>query len=309
MPRSAKIIWRPHTNQKVEKYSVQRRTLESKDWTNVATVKGRLNAEYIDKKLKDEFTYIYRVRSITFDDLTSNPSQEVNVITKALPNELINIQATTDLAKKIEITWEKATIIDFSHFNIYRSSGVAGTYKLIAKRSKNFYLDTIEKDAKQYFYRVSTIDKDGLESIHDNYSMQGTTIVKPKAPSVVEAKLVDGIIKISWHNSDSRVVSYIVQKKAKKNLFESTIEDFQNIKGTEFIDPEIQVDTAYYYKIYGVDKSGVISNPSIEVEIKTPKELSAQTYKNVKTSTLKVKNVPIEDIGHKEDVITPVLDF
>ena len=310
MPRSAKIIWRPHTNQKVEKYSVQRRTLESKNWTNVATIKGRLNAEYIDKELKDEYTYIYRVSSVTFDGLTSNPSKEVNVITKALPNELINIQATTNLAKKIEITWEKATIVDFSHFNIYRSSGVAGTYKLIAKRSKNFYLDTIKKDAKQYFYRVSTVDKDGLESIHDNYSIQGTTIVKPKAPSVVEARLVDGVIKISWHNSDTRIVSYIVQKKYSKNLFESTIEDFQNIKGTEFIDFEIKADTSYYYKVFGVDKSGVISNSSIEVEIKIAKELPAKTYKK-KSKIIKqeVKNAPIEDIGYKEDVVTPVLDF
>ena len=74
MPRSAKIIWRPHTNQKVKSYIVERKTLEDDSWERLAVIEGRLNAEYIDLNLNDNFVYNYRVRVETFDDILSSPS-------------------------------------------------------------------------------------------------------------------------------------------------------------------------------------------------------------------------------------------
>ena len=316
MPRSAKIIWRPHTNEKVEKYIVQRRTLKAEHWDNIATVKGRLNAEHIDKKLKDKFTYIYRVRAVTYDNLTSKPSAEVKVITKALPKELTRIEATTTLSRKIEIKWEKSETKDFAQYRLYRASKVDGKYKLIAYLIKNSYVDIIEKDAQQYFYRVSVVDKDGLESIHDNYSVQGRTLLKPMAPSLVDAKLIDGKVKISWTNSDARVKSYIVQKKYKKNLFESSIEDFQNIKGTQFVDSEIEAGKVYYYKVFSVDKNGILSEPSIVVELKTDKELPNNNFKR-KAQKIEGDDFFVEEVqdtkvnsdNFEEDVVTPTQDF
>ncbi|MCF6310072.1 MAG: hypothetical protein L3J19_06315 [Sulfurimonas sp.] len=312
MPRSAKIIWRPHTNEKVKEYIIQRRTLQDEYWDNVSTVRGRLNAEYIDKKLKDNFTYIYRIRAVTYDHLTSKPSQEVKVITKALPQELTKIEATINLSRKIEIKWETSKTKDFLKYKLYRASKPDGKYKLISDLTKNFYVDIIEEDAKQYFYRVSVVDKDGLESIHDNYSVQGKTLLKPNAPSLVDAKLIDGKVKISWSNSDSRVKSYIVQKKYKKNLFESSIEDFENIKGVEFIDSEIETDKVYHYKVFAVDKYDIKSEPSIEVELKTDKELPKNNFKRkVQDNNFveEVKDEKIESNNFKEDVISPTQDF
>jgi fibronectin type 3 domain-containing protein len=309
MPRSAKVIWRPHTNQKVKEYIVQRRTLEAQHWTNVATVEGRLNAEYIDENLKDNFTYIYRVRAITFDDIVSNPSVEVRTITKALPAEVVNIQATKNMPRKIELRWQKTSIEDFSHYNIYRADRVNGSYKLIAKRSKNFYFDVIEKDAKQYFYRVSAVDKDALESTHDRYSIQGVTLNKPQIPSLVEAVLIDNKIKIMWRNSDSRAVSYIVQKRHNKNIFESSIEDFENIKALTFLDSEIKAGESYIYKVFSVDKNGVKSEPSIEVKIKVEKTKEQEMQQhNRQDSTVENQNFK-QNEEIIEDVVVPVEDF
>ena len=38
MPRSAKIIWRPHTNQKVKSYIIERKTLQDDKWEVIDTV-------------------------------------------------------------------------------------------------------------------------------------------------------------------------------------------------------------------------------------------------------------------------------
>ena len=303
MPRSAKIIWRPHTNQKVKAYLIQRRTLKSEYWKDIVTVKGIHSAEYIDENLKDKFTYIYRIRVLTYDNLTSKPSEEVKVITKALPKELVKIETTTNLPRRIEIKWEKTQTNDFLNYNLYRASNLDGRYKLLAAIKENSYVDNIEEDAKQYFYRVSVVDKDLLESIHDNYSIQGITLVKPTAPALVEAKLVDGKVKISWSKPDSRIKSYTVQKRYKKSFLDNSIEDFENIKGLEFIDSEIEVEKVYYYKVFSIDINGIKSEPSMEIEIKIGNILPNNgSQKNIQGSN-------VEQINYNEDLITPIKDF
>lgn len=303
MPRSAKIIWRPHTNRIVKAYVIQRRTLEEEEWKDIATVEGRLSAEYIDDGLKDKFTYKYRIKALTYDDMLSKPSEEVNVITKALPKELTQITATTNLPKRVEVKWEKTPTKDFSHYNLYRSSDVDGSYKLLLSLKENMYIDDIEEDGKQYFYRVSVVDRDSLESIYKNYSVHGKTLVKPTTPSLVEAKLVDNQIKISWTNSDSRVKAYIVQKRYRKSLFDEVIEDFENIKGSEFVDTEIAPDTTYYYRVFSVDKNSIKSEPSIEVELKTDKAIIDSVIQDSPEPKV------INNNGGAGDVITPVQDF
>ena len=213
MPRSAKVLWRPHPNEKVKGYILQRRTLEAEVWTDIATIDGRLRAEYIDSKLKDQFTYIYRIKCITYDKLTSKPSKEVKVVTKALPLDVQNIRVTTNLPKKIEIRWDETTIKDFLTYRLYRSSNIDRGYTLLAELKTNVYVDNIEEDGKDYFYRVSVVDKDELESTYEKYSKHGSTLVKPKTPSLVAAELINGEIKISWSRDDKRAKSYIVQKK------------------------------------------------------------------------------------------------
>jgi len=269
MPRSAKIIWRPHSNQKVKAYLLQRRTLKSESWDNIKTVKGRLNVEYIDNDLKDKFTYKYRIKALTYDDITSKPSKEVTVITKALPSQITNITATKNLPKKIEIKWAKSNDADFLHYNLYRSKDVDSGYKIIKQLKKDFYIDLIENDGERYFYRVSVIDKDDLESKYESTSAMGTSLNRPSAPALVEAKLVGSNIEIKWNKADPRATSYTVSKRYKRSMFDESKEDFEGIKGTEFIDNEIMAGLTYYYRVYGVDKNFIKSEPSIEVEIET----------------------------------------
>ncbi len=308
MPRSAKIIWRPHENQKVKAYLIQRRTLKADVWDDIKTVKGRLNVEFIDTKLKDKFTYKYRIKCLTYDDITSKPSKEVTVITKALPLEVTGITATTNLPKKVEIRWPAVKSKDFSHYNLYRSSNVDSGYKVIKELQNNFYVDLIEGDASRFFYRVSVVDKDGLESKHDKQSVMGITLTKPLAPAIVEAKLIDGKVHIKWSKSDPRSITYIVSKRYKKSIFDEKKEDFEGIKGDEFIDTEIYTDTIYYYQVYGVDKDYIKSEPSIEVTIVTDKNDPSLTNKKDEREVVDApKQEVISDVN--KDVIIINNDF
>ncbi len=283
MPKSAKIIWRPHTNEKVNSYIIERKTIDEKEYKKIATVIGRLNAEYIDNDLKDNYIYEYRIRVVTFDSIVSVASKSVRAITKELPKMVTNIVATNNLPKKIKLNWSESFTQDFQNYNLYRSNSFNGKYKLIAKLHNNRYIDKIDEDAKQYFYRVSVIDKDNLESKFELNTVKGYTLSKPLAPSGVQSTLLNNQIEIIWKNSDNRVKSYIVVRKEKDGWFNKISTKYKNIKTKKFVDKNIKAESTYWYEIYSIDKNGIISNPSKEIEIVTLKSNSVMQIKDNKT--------------------------
>ncbi len=306
MPRSAKLLWRPHINERVESYIIERRALEAKEWEQLATLHGRLHAEYIDSDLDDNHVYLYRIRVKTFDNILSTPSEIVKAVTKPLPKTVTHITASKNLPKEIKISWVDTTQKDFYRYYLYRSDDVDGSYELIAKLFNNHYTDKIDEDGKAYFYRVSVVDKDGLESEYEKTTVMGMTLSRPQTPTLVEAKLLGNAIEIAWKDDDPRVVSYIVKRTYKTGWFDAKTKEFSGIKEHRFIDKDIHPDATYNYIVYSVDKNSIRSNPSVEVSIKTPE--SNEIIKAPKQQTKEVVNTKPEQPTNDDqaDVITPV---
>ncbi|MEA1982017.1 MAG: hypothetical protein U9N39_00620 [Campylobacterota bacterium] len=308
MPRVAKIIWRPHTNEKVKHYIVERKTLEDEKWDKISLVEGRLSAEYIDEGLKDNYVYKYRVRVVTYDDIESTPSQIVKVITKALPVGIKNIQTTKNLPHRIDLSWDKTAQKDFSRYYLYRSARIDGNYELIAKLYNNKFSDKIDEDGRSYFYRVSSVDKDGLESEHAKNSIQGMTLSRPEAPAIVEAKNYGKTIEIYWSKVDPRSESYVVTKVHKKGWFKETTKEYKNIKSNKFVDSEIEPDSTYTYYVQSLDKNGIISKESVEVKIITPESREIQRAPEpTKVKTKELISTPV--VESSEDVIAAPQDL
>jgi len=305
MPRVAKIIWRPHSNQRVKAYMIERKTLEDEKWEKLDTITGRLNAEYIDEGLNDNFVYMYRLRAITYDGLTSTPSQIVKVVTKALPNPITNISATTNVANKININWDESVQEDFALYYLYRSENIDSGYELIAKLHNNTFVDKIKENGKRYFYRVSAVDKDSLESEHSKNSIQGMTLSRPEAPSIVDAKHIGANIEIRWSKTDPRSVSYSVTRSHKKGWFNETSEEFTKIKGNQFIDKNVEANSTYSYVVYSVDINGIKSKESVTVKIVTPKSDEIVTPKSDEILESKVETAQ----DKKDTIITASEDL
>jgi len=305
MPRSAKILWRPHNSERVKSYIIERKTLQDPDWKELATLDGRLNAEYLDTDLEDNYVYLYRVFVETYDGIKSTPSKVVKVITKALPKRVEHIKASTNLAKAIKIEWDPSRAKDFDHYNIYRSDSVDGYYDLISKVHTNTYTDKLQDDGKSYFYRISVVDNVGLESKSDEKSIQGITLVKPAPPAVVEAHLIDNKIELQWNKVDARSSTYTITKKATKGWFKTIVQDIEGIEGEKFIDKDINSDTTYRYVVYSVDKYGIKSEPSIEVEVKTPKSdvIGDEVNSQKKELNNKVQKNVVRPVQDKSKVI------
>lgn len=76
-----KLIWRPHSNEKVSWYKVERSSNAAK-WDWVGTIKGRMMSEYIDNSVAPGTTYSYRVIAVGYDKSFSKPSKQVSILAR-----------------------------------------------------------------------------------------------------------------------------------------------------------------------------------------------------------------------------------
>lgn len=260
-----KLLWRPHPNPKVASYIIERREIDSPKWKKIDELEGRLNAEYIDKDVKENHIYIYRIKAKTYNGVVSKPSKEVEANTKPLPKTVRGVKASTNLPKKIELTWEQNPEKDIAYYKIYRNILIKDfLFKPIAKTGDTKYTDRIDKDGAVYYYKITAVDKDGLESRMPENPLKGKTLDKPSSPKITYSTVIGHTAQIQWQPTDKRAVSYIVIKSYRKGLKIKRIK-FTNIAGTSFVDKSLKKGIAYKFVVLSVDKYGIESEPSEKV--------------------------------------------
>ncbi len=267
LPNRVKLIWRPHTSQRVASYIVERNEFSSTEWKNVGKVNGRLNAEYIDAGLKDNRVFRYRVKVKTYDGLFSKPSQIVEAGTKPLPIEIRNLRASTDVPKKIVLKWDSAVEKDFSYYKLYRTSNPLIFYSYLAKTRDTSYEDLINANGSSYYYLVTTVDKDGLESPRQQNPVTGSSLATPSTVVITSSNHDGRSINITWSTKDNRASRFNVIKeyKGKKKIFTA-------IKSYSFNDSDVARGVEYTYKVVVIDKYGLASKESESVVVAMPKE-------------------------------------
>ncbi|NPA81254.1 MAG: fibronectin type III domain-containing protein [Epsilonproteobacteria bacterium] len=262
-----KILWRPHPNPKVVSYIIERREAGEDKWKKIDEVEGRLNAEYIDRDVDENKIYYYRVKVKTYDGVISKPSKEVKANTKPLPRTVTGLKATTNLPREIKLTWDPNPEKDIAYYKIYRNLLIKDIFRPIGKSTTTEYVDKIKKDGAVYYYKVTAVDKDGLESLMQDRPVMGKTLDKPKPPKITYATVVGTTANIEWTPMDDRAVSYIVIKSFRDGLKFRRIK-FTDIKSNSFVDRSLKPGIDYKFRVMAVDRYGIESEPSEKVVLR-----------------------------------------
>ncbi len=270
LPNMAKLIWRPHTDPRVVGYVVERNELYNQEWKKVGELHHRLSVEFIDKGLETNKIYRYRVRAKSYDGVLSKPSKVVDIRTKALPKPVQGLTASTNLPKKIKLSWKPNKEPDVVGYRIYRSEENDGDFEFIKEVQGNSYIDRISEDGKQMFYKISAVDNFGLESLLNDVPVMGTTLIKPKPPKIVELKLTKKGVFIRWEPLDPRSLKYVIIKRSG-NMWLKGKPQYIRVNRTEYLDKNVQAGISYSYQIESVDRFDIVSLPTEESEITIPK--------------------------------------
>ena len=261
LARSAKLLWRPHPDLRVTGYEIERLDPDDKAFHRVDIVEGRLNAEYIDRDLDDNAVYRYRIRAVSFDGKMSAPSTVVTVATKPLPLPPKNLQASQGGIHAVTLRWEPSANKDIAFYNVYRSGSTDGYYAYLAKVPKPAFIDKTDENGATYFYKVTAVDKDGLESLPSEPA-NGTTKAAPAAPELTGLALKENAVVVTWKSTDARTVSYELVKKTYLGWFDTRQNVVRGIKTTSFTDVNVTPGTEYGYAVIAVDADGLKSEPS-----------------------------------------------
>ncbi|ABS43443.1 fibronectin type III domain protein [Campylobacter jejuni subsp. doylei 269.97] len=260
LPNRIKLIWRPHPDFRVDSYIIEK-TKGDKEFKKIAEVKNRLNAEYIDNDLKSNENSSYRIIAVSFNGIKSEPSQVVSSASKALPPQVEHLSASTDGSNKIILTWDAPTYEDFSYYKVYSTSLSFLPFSVLAKTDKNSYEDIVEGAGKSKYYKVTMVDKDGLESPMPKDGVEGKTLSNPLAPSIILAQSTSEGINLEWSDGDTRAVEYEVRRYGgKQNAV------FKGIKEKRLKDVKALPGVEYNYEVIAIDSVGLRSKPSSKVK-------------------------------------------
>ncbi|EHQ1322679.1 fibronectin type III domain-containing protein [Campylobacter upsaliensis] len=260
LPERIKLIWRPHTNLRVNAYIIEKKKVEDKKFAKIGEVKNRLSAEFIDEVKANE-NFLYRVSALTFDGVQSEPSEVLNSTSKALPPEITHLSASNDLNGKIMLSWDAPVYEDFSYFKIYATSSSFLPFTLLAKTDKNSYEDIVQGAGESKQYKITMVDKDGLESPMPKKGVEGKTLGLPASPSIILAQITSEGIVLEWADNDNRAVEYEVkryggdQNAIFKGIKEKRLRDIKALAGVE-----------YSYEVIAIDELGQRSAPSSKVK-------------------------------------------
>ncbi|EHZ0305479.1 fibronectin type III domain-containing protein [Campylobacter upsaliensis] len=260
LPERIKLIWRPHTDLRVNAYIIEKKKVEDKKFAKIGEVKNRLSAEFIDEVKANE-NFLYRVSALTFDGVQSEPSEVLNSTSKALPPEITHLSASNDLNGKIMLSWDALVYEDFSYFKIYATSSSFLPFTLLAKTDKNSYEDIVQGAGESKQYKITMVDKDGLESPMPKKGVEGKTLGLPASPSIILAQITSEGIVLEWADNDNRAVEYEVkryggdQNAIFKGIKEKRLRDIKALAGVE-----------YSYEVIAIDELGQRSAPSSKVK-------------------------------------------
>ncbi|EIA7157426.1 fibronectin type III domain-containing protein [Campylobacter upsaliensis] len=260
LPERIKLIWRPHTDLRVNAYIIEKKKVEDKKFAKIGEVKNRLSAEFIDEVKANE-NFLYRVSALTFDGVQSEPSEVLNSTSKALPPEITHLSASNDLNGKIMLSWDAPVYEDFSYFKIYATSSSFLPFTLLAKTDKNSYEDIVQGAGESKQYKITMVDKDGLESPMPKKGVEGKTLGLPASPSIILAQITSEGIVLEWADNDNRAVEYEVkryggeQNAVFKGIKEKRLRDIKALAGVE-----------YSYEVIAIDELGQRSVPSSKVK-------------------------------------------
>lgn len=266
LPEMVTIKWKPVSNGSVTAYNVYRSLSAKGPFKRIGRVSGHFHDFYVDKGLKDGFTYYYSVTSINYSGIEGDILSYAQATTKYKPQPARNITGSINGAGELLISWWPSITSDVVKYRIYRGTSPLSLSMIGEVSSSELtYSDRGLDPGTTYYYKVNAVDKDGIES--DSKEIRPLTTKSLPAPPIgINIKQTDdGSVLISWDKGSQDTVFYKVYRRyyliIEKNI--------ASTKDNQYIDRDISHNTTYYYWVKSVDRYGQESKSSPVVSIKT----------------------------------------
>ncbi len=265
-----KLIWDKPTDLDLAGYRIYRSTISNFQLSSSTFLVELKNREYIDKGLKSNVTYYYKVVAFDTSGNISIPSNEVFAIPQTTVSPPQNITIVALGPRSIKLSWQEVTHPDWYSYLIYRSTYLSLGFVLIKEVRMPEFIDTGLLPETTYYYYITSKDNYGCESYGSNVVFAKTLsvdITPPSSPTGLIFSPIDlTTIFIDWNdNSEIDISHYLVYRSTLSGFVPSENEFIAEVSTSCYLDTNLNKNTRYYYRIFAVDTSGNVSEPSEEL--------------------------------------------
>ena len=135
-------------------------------------------------------------------------------------------------------------------------------YRKVASATpdKDAFSHIVNENGAKRYYKITIIDKDGLESdLKDLKYVIGTTLSSPKKPVITQTSIVKAAVTLAWEKGDKRNIAFNIRRSVSGKYFNKGEKVFRNIKDLKYTDSTITRGVSYEYQIQGIDQFGLVS--------------------------------------------------
>ncbi len=207
-----RLMWTCNPEPDVLYYMVQRSTTSGSGFTTVAVSFG---CSIDDHAVQNDTTYYYRISAIDTFGQESIWSGEVSASPQLLPPVSPANLAATPSDAMIQLDWDDNTEADICYYKVYRSMASAGVYEPVATAMGASHItDCQVVNGSTYYYKVTAVNDDGLESGYSNMVYGSPQVAgAPAAPSNLTAQS-NGVrqIALTWQDNADDELGFRVDR-------------------------------------------------------------------------------------------------
>jgi fibronectin type 3 domain-containing protein len=198
------------------------------------------------------------------------------------------LNAVSKSKSSITLSWD--SVSGASHYYIFRSSSVSGTFQKIADVNTSYYTNKALKKGTTYYYKVKAVNSLGESGY--SYVLKakvGSSSNSLSRPSGLTAKAESKTqISLKW-NYVSNADEYYIYRATSAS---GTYTKIASASGTSYADNNLSENTSYYYKIQAVNNT-TQSEYSTAVAMKTQTSVLAAPA-NLRVSSVNGAKVSLE---------------
>ncbi len=280
-PRVIPITWRAASDSRVQGYAIFRSGLREGDYREIGRVQGRFATGFIDGAngtdlgmLDDLTTYYYKVTGFDRFGTFGQPSDPVQATTKPPPLPPVEVKIPQGGIRRAQIGWKKNTELDVNRYRVWRASVTPRDMQQIAGTEKTDYLDTDLQPGTLYYYSLTAVDDDGLQSAK---SLPVETRTRPLPPTptnlhVTAEQNQGGQVRLEWNarglEPNPRLTFIIERQTPFFGGLGSWTEREIGVDTLYFVDRDVEPGKSktYRYRVMSVDYAGQKSPPTEPVE-------------------------------------------
>lgn len=282
--RAVPLRWQPVLAGEVAGYSIERALSERGDYVRVGSVAGRYRSAWVDRgtdlfpkqeggaNLGDGHSYFYRVRAFDAEGLLAPPGDRAaEARTAGAPAPPVHFQAFSRLPREVALRWAPSADPLAVGYVVLRSPAARGEFRPIARLAGRFtttYLDEGLGDLRVFYYRIAVVNAVGGQG---EPTKAERAVTKPVPLPPVGLAVTDqglGVNELGWSaNVEPDLRAYRLLRRREGSETEEVVEI--EVGTTTARDPQVGSGESVAYLLVALDRDGLESAPSVEIEVES----------------------------------------